>query len=32
VQATTLLVAMFNQVPGGPQQGKSGGYFVLTKP
>lgn len=32
VQATTLLVAMFNQFPGGPQQGKSGGYFVLTKP
>jgi hypothetical protein len=32
VQATTLLVAMFNQFPSGPQQGKSGGYFVLTKP
>ena len=32
VQATTLLVAMFNQFPSGPQQGKSGGYFVVTKP
>jgi hypothetical protein len=32
VQATTLLVAMFNQFPGGPQKGKSGGYFVVTKP
>jgi hypothetical protein len=32
VPATTLLVAMFNQFPGGPQQGKSGGYFLVTKP
>ncbi len=32
VPATTLLVAMFNQFPGGPQKGKSGGYFLVTKP
>jgi hypothetical protein len=32
VPATTLLVAMFKQFPSGPQQGKSGGYYVIAKP
>ncbi|MEO8667785.1 MAG: phytochelatin synthase family protein [Bauldia sp.] len=32
VPATTLLVAMFNQFPSGTQKGKSGGYFLVTKP
>jgi hypothetical protein len=32
VPATTLLVAMFRAFPEGPQQGKSGGYYVIARP